>query len=255
MYKMILQKLNQRTGSVMIPAVITMLILSYASISMIQMQTSGLMQASNHLNKTQAQKIAIAGAEWSKTLINGGNNPVTNGKSLGTGTLKITTNPNQGVVNMMASTSTAKASYTIVTDFATDCVTFKNLQTYSFGDTVGQINNVKFKKDCLGKIIIDKIMLSWTDASASQRVMKIDMDSGIYYDAYIEPATGAPAEGANSDIVINNNNIVIATDGENTFNYFEFEYTSGNAPPPGTDFSITFYFADGSSYNKLLDNY
>ncbi|MFH1357008.1 MAG: hypothetical protein ABII18_07745 [bacterium] len=252
---MILKKLSQRTGSVMIPAVITMLILSYASISMIQMQTSGLMQASNHLNKTQAQKIAIAGAEWSKTLINGGNNPVTNGKNLGTGILKITTVPNQGVVNMMSSTNTAKASYTIVTDFATDCVSFQNIHTFSFGDTIGHINNVQVRKTCLDKIIIDKVMVSWTDPSAAQRVMKIDMNSSIYYDAYVEPSTGEPSEGANSDIVIDINNIVMTGTGYYTFNYFEFEYTVGNAPPPGTDFTITFYFGDGSSYNKLFDNY
>ncbi len=205
---------DNQSGSVMILTIITMLVLTYSSLSLVQVHSGSLSGAANHMQKTQAQKISLAAIEFATTQISEGQNPSTYGnKPIGNGKMEVIANPVAGLLDVKGQVSKARSKYTVKTDFAKDCVQFFDSHVFNFEDNTGEIKNILFKKTCLSKFIIEKMTISWTNSLLSQKAMKIIMNTDVYYDGFINPPTGEPQGGVNSGEVIDNNNIAIG-DGE-----------------------------------------
>src|SRR3989339_744771 len=86
--------LKRPLGSVMLPAIITMIVLSYATLSLVQIQAAGLAEAANHAEKLKSEHLFLAGIEFSYALLNNGQSPATNGdRTLGSGNINVTANP------------------------------------------------------------------------------------------------------------------------------------------------------------------
>lgn len=241
-------------GSVMVPALITMVILGYTTLSLVQVRAGGLSERSSHLFKSQSEYIAYGGIELAKYKITNGKSADTGGDvPFAAGVLQTVVDPSTKVVTVTGKVNEAKTTLNVRTQFAADCVFLPDTYDISMGPTMGNISDFKIKKTCLNNIVIKKITVTWTDSLSTQRVTKLVLDGSVYYDGLISPPTGAPPGGALSGIMIDNNDISISDTATHTFNYLNIVYPSGNNPKRPTVFTITYYFLDGSSVSKNYD--
>src|SRR3989339_263505 len=243
--------LKRPLGSVMLPAIITMIVLSYATLSLVQIQAAGLAEAANHAEKLKSEHLFLAGIEFSYALLNNGQSPATNGdRTLGSGNINVTANPSTESVTVKGEVPKAKKQGTANMSFSKSCIVIDDNYVFLFGNAFGDIQNIHIRKTCHNKFIINKMYVTWTNSNLAQKVTKIDLDSAIYYDAFHDPPTGSPVGGANSGVLIDINDITITDANEHTFGYVRLQYPENGAPPPGTVFTIRLDFQDGSSKTK-----
>jgi hypothetical protein len=225
-----------------------MILLCYASASLVQVRGSDLSQSTDHIQKTQSAYVALGAIEYAKYNLDRGLDPTTTGKPFGAGDFDIQKNVVLGKVYVSGRVGAAKTNQSLDVDFASNCFSFDPMYDVNFGPDGGGIYNLKFKKTCHQKVVVDKVVISWPGALNNQlfsRVVK--EDGGLAYNAITMPHIGAPSTGAASGVEIDLQDVTIADSATHYFQEIYMGYTNSSGPVQPETFTVQFVFKDGSS--------
>lgn len=245
---MTLSRIRTQGGSAVLLSFVIMILLCYSSASLVQVRGSDLSQSTDHIQKTQSSYVALGAVEYAKYNLDRGLDPTTTGKPFGAGDFEVQKDLALGKIYVSSRVGNAKTRQSVDVDFSANCLSFDPLYDVNFGPGGGGIYNLRFKKTCHQKVVVDKMVISWPGALNNQLFSKIvNEDGSLAYNAINAPFIGTPNLGAGSGVEIDLQDVTIADSATHLFREIYMSYTNSSGPVQPETFTVQFIFKDGSS--------
>jgi hypothetical protein len=226
-----MRPLNKRKGEkgfAIIATTFLLMVMAMIGIALLSMVAGGQAHRMEEVAYTDARYAALGGIEWAKKEIDLGNSAIVTGKTFGSGSFDLTMNPTTYDYTSTGHWGDANVSYTMHTPISGNCLSVDASNVQASGPNIVQI---KFKKNCLQKIIITWIQVSWSPNSG-EKLKEIQINgTNVYVNN-----PGVPS-GTNLDVT----DYTLSDSSNVPVNHFKF---SGNLN--GRNMTIVWTFKDNT---------
>jgi Tfp pilus assembly protein PilX len=238
--------LASQQGSALIIMIVAMVLLSYATSTVLQQRGNDIMYSNLERDRSQARYTAISAIEYGKFQLDQGNSPAINNKTLDISSFSITADPATSTFEVTSQAGSARVQNKVDSVYSKNCFSMSPVgASISIGAFQTSMSNLQLSKTCHSRAVIDKVRVSWNTFHGSQRITSI-RDNGVsYYSAF--PVVGSPIGGAASGVTIDVQDYVLSSATPYVLDEIRWTYLASDAIATSTLYTFEFIFKDNSS--------
>lgn len=254
-FKKIKTRLNNETGTGMISAIGIFTLVSFMTVSLLQVSSADSESLTNNLQKSQSFYVATGGIEYAKRKLSLGESPDISNKAFSTnpdgGSFSISSNPSTKTLTVTGNYGIAKSTQTLTTEFANDCIGFKAGTSGFYSMAASNVAviaaNSSIVISCdLAQVKLDRVEVFWKGITSSAKITDVTMynDDNIYYK---DPSTNFSKTPYKADVedYTMENGVVYKIE------HIYMSYSSSDEPTTQPLY-LALVFKDGSRYTTKL---